>query len=109
MKKIILIGLTALSLATFASDDVIIDKQVTGVNKEQLEVYESNSNINLDKKVIKMEDKNVSADKYKNQKQIIQVSNSDDGLDSNLVEEKSTPIWKYVIGVVALVTLGIAL
>ncbi len=109
MKKIILIGLTALSLATFASDDVIIDKQVTGVNKEQLEVYESNSNINLDKKVIKMEDKNVSADKYKNQKQIIQVSNSDDGLDSSLVEEKSTPIWKYVIGVVALVTLGIAL
>ncbi|MGL5982760.1 MAG: hypothetical protein ACRCZR_05475, partial [Cetobacterium sp.] len=86
------------------------DKQVTGVNKEQLETYSKDNNIGLDKKVIKIEDTNINADKFKNQKQVIQLSESNDSLNKSLTEtESKTPIWKYIIGVVALVGLGIAL
>ncbi|WP_297598076.1 hypothetical protein [uncultured Cetobacterium sp.] len=110
MKKLVVIGLMTLSLGVFANEEVIIDKQVTGVNKEQLEVYPKESNVNIEKKVIKLDDKNISADKYKDQKQIIQLNESNESMNKSLTETDSgTPIWKYIIGVVALVTLGIAL
>ncbi|MGL4357896.1 hypothetical protein [Cetobacterium sp.] len=110
MKKLVITGLMILSLGVFANEDVVIDKQVTGVNKEQLESYPKESNVQLDKKVIKIEDTNINADKFKDQKQVIQLNESNDSLNKSLTEtETKTPIWKYIIGVVALVTLGIAL
>ncbi|MGL4947699.1 MAG: hypothetical protein ACRDAT_05575 [Cetobacterium sp.] len=110
MKKLIITGMIVLSLGLFANEEVIIDKQVTGVNKEQLETYSKDNNIGLDKKVIKIEDTNINADKFKDQKQVIQLSESNDSLNKSLTEtESKTPIWKYIIGVVALVGLGIAL
>ena len=110
MKKLVITGLMILSLGVFANEDVIIDKQVTGVNKEQLENYPKESNVQLEKKVIKIEDTNINADKFKDQKQVIQLNESNDSLNKSLTEtETKTPIWKYIIGVVALVTLGIAL
>lgn len=110
MKKLVITGLMILSLGVFANEDVVIDKQVTGVNKEQLESYPKESNVQLEKKVIKIEDTNINADKFKDQKQIIQLNESNDFLNKSLTEtESKTPIWKYIIGVVALVTLGIAL
>ncbi|MGL5053810.1 MAG: hypothetical protein ACRC5W_09525 [Cetobacterium sp.] len=110
MKKLVITGLMILSLGIFANENVIIDKQVTGVNKEQLESYPKENNLKLEKKVIKIEDTNISADKFKDQKQVIQLDESNDSMNKSLTEtEKKTPIWKYIIGVVALVTLGIAL
>ncbi|MGL5745643.1 MAG: hypothetical protein ACRCXX_10955 [Cetobacterium sp.] len=110
MKKLVITGLMILSLGVFANEDVVIDKQVTGVNKEQLESYPKESNVQLDKKVIKIEDTNINADKFKDQKQVIQLNESNDSLNKSLTEtETKTPIWKYIVGVVALVTLGIAL
>ncbi|MGL5053093.1 MAG: hypothetical protein ACRC5W_05820 [Cetobacterium sp.] len=110
MKKLVITGLMVLSLGIFANENVIIDKQVTGVNKEQLESYPKENNLKLEKKVIKIEDTNISADKFKDQKQVIQLDESNDSMNKSLTEtEKKTPIWKYIIGVVALVTLGIAL
>ncbi|MGL4642347.1 MAG: hypothetical protein ACRCVB_04615 [Cetobacterium sp.] len=110
MKKLVITGLMILSLGVFANEDVIIDKQVTGVNKEQLENYPKESNVQLEKKVIKIEDTNINADKFKDQKQVIQLNENNDSLNKSLTEtETKTPIWKYIIGVVALVTLGIAL
>ncbi|MGL4867946.1 MAG: hypothetical protein ACRCYT_08795 [Cetobacterium sp.] len=110
MKKLIITGMMVLSLGIFANEEVVIDKQVTGVNKEQLETYSKDNNIGLDKKVIKIEDTNINADKFKDQKQVIQLSESNDSLNKSLTEtETKTPIWKYIIGVVALVGLGIAL
>lgn len=110
MKKLIVTSLMILSLGIFANEDVVIDKQVTGVNKEQLENYPKESNVQLEKKVIKIDDKNITADKFKDQKQVIQINETNDSMNKSLIETDSgTPIWKYIIGVVALVTLGIAL
>ena len=110
MKKLVIMGLMILSVGVFANEDVVIDKQVTGINKEQLESYPKESNVQLEKKVIKIDDKNITADKYKDQKQVIQINETNDSLNKSLTETDSgTPIWKYIIGVVALVTLGIAL
>ena len=110
MKKLIVMSLMILSVGVFANEDVVIDKQVTGVNKEQLESYPKENNVQLEKKVIKIDDKNITADKYKDQKQVIQINETNDALNKSLTETDSgTPIWKYIIGVVALVTLGIAL
>ena len=110
MKKLVVMSLMILSVGVFANEDVVIDKQVTGVNKEQLESYPKESNVQLEKKVIKIDDKNITADKYKDQKQVIQINETNDSLNKSLTETDSgTPIWKYIIGVVALVTLGIAL
>lgn len=110
MKKLVVTSLIILSLGIFANEDVVIDKQVTGVNKEQLENYPKESNVQLEKKVIKIDDKNITADKFKDQKQVIQINETNDSMNKSLTETDSgTPIWKYIIGVVALVTLGIAL
>jgi len=110
MKKLVITGLMVLSLGVFANEDVVIDKQVTGINKEQLESYPKESNVQLEKKVIKIDDKNITADKFKDQKQVIQINETNDSLNKSLTEtDSATPIWKYVIGVIALVTLGIAL
>ncbi|WP_448821518.1 hypothetical protein [Cetobacterium sp.] len=110
MKKLVVTSLMILSLGIFANEDVVIDKQVTGVNKEQLENYPKESNVQLEKKVIKIDDKNITADKFKDQKQVIQINETNDSMNKSLTETDSgTPIWKYIIGVVALVTLGIAL
>lgn len=110
MKKLVVTSLMILSLGIFANEDVVIDKQVTGVNKEQLENYPKESNVQLEKKVIKIDDKNITADKFKDQKQVIQINETNDSINKSLTETDSgTPIWKYIIGVVALVTLGIAL
>lgn len=110
MKKLVITGLMILSLGVFANEDVVIDKQVTGVNKEQLESYPKESNVQLEKKIIKIEDTNINADKFKDQKQVIQLNESNDSLNKSLTEtESKTPIWKYIIGIVALVGLGIAL
>ena len=51
MKKLIVTSLMILSLGIFANEDVVIDKQVTGVNKEQLENYPKESNVQLEKKL----------------------------------------------------------
>lgn len=110
MKKLVVTSLMILSLGVFANEDVVIDKQVTGVNKEQLENYPKESNVQLEKKVIKIDDKNITADKFKDQKQVIQINETNDSMNKSLTETDSgTPIWKYIIGVVVLVTLGIAL
>lgn len=110
MKKLVVTSLMILSFGIFANEDVVIDKQVTGVNKEQLENYPKESNVQLEKKVIKIDDKNITADKFKDQKQVIQINETNDSMNKSLTETDSgTPIWKYIIGVVALVTLGIAL
>lgn len=109
MKKMMLVGMLVLSLGVVANDEVIIDKQVTGVNKEQLEGLKTSNEVNLDKKVIKIQDETISADKYKDQKQVIQLVEEEELETTSLTENSGTPIWKYIIGVVALVTLGIAL
>ncbi|MGL5001161.1 MAG: hypothetical protein ACRC6J_05520 [Cetobacterium sp.] len=110
MKKLVMTGLMVLSLGVFANENVIIDKQVIGVNKEQLESYPKESNLQLEKKVIKIEDTNISADKFKDQKQVIQLDENNDSMNKSLLEtERKTPIWRYIIGAVALITLGIAL
>lgn len=110
MKKLVITGLMVLSLGVFANEEVIIDKQVTGVNMEQLEMYPKESSVNLEKQSIKLEDKNITADTFKDQKQVIQLNETNDSVNKSLTEtDKKTPIWKYIIGVVALVTLGVAL
>ncbi|MGL5356756.1 MAG: hypothetical protein ACRC0F_02985 [Cetobacterium sp.] len=110
MKKLVMTGLIILSLGSFANENVIIDKQVTGVNKEQLESYSKENNLQLEKKNIKIEDKNISADKFKDQKQFIQLDETNDSTNKSLLDtETKTPIWRYIIGAVALITLGIAL
>lgn len=110
MKKLIIIGMTVVSLGVFASENVIIDKEVTGVNKEQLENYKGDNNILINKNVESVNDDNIKSNNYQRQKQIIRLENVDDSVNESLMNKKdNSSIWKYIIGAIALVTLGIAL
>lgn len=110
MKKLIITGMTVVSLGVFASENVIIDKEVTGVNKEQLENYKGDNNILINKNVESVNDDNIKSNNYQRQKQIIRLENVDDSVNESLMNKKdNSSIWKYIIGAIALVTLGIAL
>lgn len=108
MRKGIVIFLMTMSAVSFATQDVVIDKEVTGVNKEQLEAYPKD-NVKLDKKTVKLKDENITENRYKNQKQVLSVKEKDETINKSLTETEGTPIWKYILGAVALITLGVAL
>lgn len=90
----------------------LFDKEVQGVNKEQLETREiSNENVNLKNQQVESGAIQVTNDNYQNQTQKIKVVQGEkSALEDELsqgVEEKS--LWKYILGGLGVVALIIAL
>ncbi|MGL4307421.1 MAG: hypothetical protein ACRC1R_06085 [Cetobacterium sp.] len=97
------------SVAMANSEQFVIDKEVTGVNKEVLEnTTHNNAKVNIDNKQVIIKNSDITNDNLKNQKQVITVKEDTSDLNESL-KDKGTPIWKYIIGAVALVVLGVAL
>ncbi|MBC2856630.1 MAG: hypothetical protein RR191_00315 [Cetobacterium sp.] len=110
MKKIVLGVFLVASLVSVANEEFIIDKEVTGVNKERLEQGNyKESNIILQKSDVVAKPNQISNQNLKNQKQVIKVAQDKDELQGSLQHEEKKPIWKYIIGVVAVIALGVAL
>lgn len=112
MRSLIATGLIILSMGVY-SNDIILDKEVTGVNQEKLEVYEADTDIGLENNsIIQIEDTGITGDTQKDSKQVLEVvstASTDNGLSDDLIVEEKKPVWKYVLGVLAVVALGIAL
>ena len=112
MKKLVL-GLMILgSLSTFSADNVVIDKEVTGVNKETIETREVvNKKINLDQKEVNASEMRTSSKKIKEGQESLEVKNSDDEIKKELASDvsKDSSIWKYVLGILGVVAIAVAL
>lgn len=109
MKKIILLGVIALSTAVFSNEKIIMDKEVIGVNKEQLETFSKERNIEIKEEVIILNDKNISTDKIRAEKHNLELEESNDSISKSMVKEESSSVWKYILGAITLVAIGVAL
>lgn len=110
MKKILVVLFTSLSIGILAVEqNVVIDKEITGINKEQLEVYPKDNSVVLESKTEKLTDRNITKDKYKNQKKIISLKDTNSDMNKSLTETDDSNLWKYLLGAAALITIGVAL
>lgn len=110
MKKIIAGIFVVLSLTVVAEEEFVIGKEVTGVNKETLEAGQyKNANVNLQKKEVVVKASEISSENLKNQKQVIKISQEQDELKQSLQNTEKSSLWKYILGAVALVVLGVAI
>ena len=93
MKKLVLCLMILGSLSAFSAESVVIDKEVTGVNKETIETRE------------------VADKKIKEGQESLEVKNSDDEIKKELASDvsKESSIWKYVLGVLGVIAIAVAL
>lgn len=110
MKKMTAMLLLAGSMLAYANtaDPVVIDKQITGVNKESLENREIKSGTQEIKGNVSVKSVDVSTEQVKNQKQKINLQNNKD-LEDELSQgmDKKSNIWKWIMG--ALTVVGVAI
>lgn len=109
MKKFLSIMMIIGSISIFAGDNVVIDKEVTGINKETLETREvKEKKIDLEQKEVDAEELKASSTKIKDNKESLNSENTNEDikkeLSSNVSKESS--LWKYIVG--ALVVVGAA-
>lgn len=112
MKKLVLGILITGSLMSFAAENVVIDKEVTGINKETIEKREViNKEVSFEQKEVNASEVRTSSEKLKNTQENLNVKNSDDSLKKELASDMSTgnSFWKYILGVVGIVAIAIAL
>ncbi len=112
MKKLVLGLMILSSLSAFSAENVVIDKEVTGINKETIETREvADKKINLDQKEVNASEMRTSSKKIKDNKESLEVKNSDDEIKKELAEDvsKDSSIWKYVLGVLGVVAIAVAL
>lgn len=113
MKKLSAMLFLLSTMYVMGADEGItaIDKEVQGVNKEQLEIREiPTEDVILKGQKVESGAIEVTNDNYQNQTQKIKVVQEKSALEDELsqgVEEKS--IWKYVLGGLGVVALIIAL
>lgn len=111
MKKIIIGMMMVSSLSLMASENVKIDKQVTGVNKETIEVREiEQSNIKLKKENIEGSKLKVSDENIKNSKETV-ILRQDNSLDKELSGEveKESSFLKVLLGILGVAAIAVAL
>ncbi len=112
MKKLVLGLMILSSLTMFAAENVVIDKEVTGVNKETIETREvANKKINLEQKEVSASEMKTSNKKIKEGQENLEVKNSDDEIKKELASDvsKESSIWKYVLGVLGVIAIAVAL
>lgn len=111
MKKFIWIWFLVISLELFAGNDrAVIDKEVTGINKEQLENGYSGNGIELENKQMDMPRASIPMDDYKLQREQLRLEQ--DKSESMKVyepikkDERKNPVWKYILGTLLIFTVG---
>lgn len=114
MKKLLTMLFLVSSITMMGADEeaMALDKEVQGVNKEQLEIREiPTEEVILENQKIDSGAIKVTNDNYQNQNQKIKVVQGEkSALENELsqgVEEKS--YWKYILGGLGVVALIIAL
>ncbi len=114
MKKLLTVLFLATTICAMGADEGVtaLDKEIQGVNKEQLEIREiPTEEVILENQKIESGAIKVTNDNYQNQTQKIKVVQGDkSALEEELsqgVEEKS--YWKYILGGLGVVVLVIAL
>ena len=112
MKKTAVFFMILGSLSVYAAENVVIDKEVTGINKETIETREvAGKKINLEQEEIDASEIRTSSKKIKDSQENLEVKNSDDELRKELAGdvEKDSSIWKYILGILGVVAVAIAL
>lgn len=112
MKKAVLYLMILGSISMYAADNVVIDKEVTGINKETIETREvAGKKINLDQKEIDASEMRTSSRKIKDGQESLEVKDSDSEIKKELAEDvsKDKSIWKYVLGVLGVIAVAVAL
>lgn len=114
MKKLLATMFLLSTMAVMGADEgvTVFDKEVQGVNKEQLEIREiPTEEVILKSQKVESGAIKVTNDNYQNQNQKIKVVQGEkSALEDELsqgVEEKS--FWKYILGGLGVVALIIAL
>ncbi|WP_163468743.1 hypothetical protein [Fusobacterium sp. IOR10] len=110
MKKMLVIMMLSCSAGLFAAENVVLDKEVTGINKETIETREiKDSGVKLETENVEGMRAKISDKNIKNEKQ--GVLNKDSDLQNELSGEvkKDTSFLKILLGVVGIVAIGIAL
>lgn len=112
MKKLVLCLMILSSLSVFSAENVVIDKEVTGINKETIETRGvAEEKINLDQKEVDATEMRTSSKKIKEGQENLEVKNSDDEIKKELASDvsKDSSIWKYILGVVGVIAIAVAL
>ena len=114
MKKLLAVTFLLSTMAVMGADEgvAVFDKEVQGVNEEQLEIREiPTEEVILKSQKVESGAIKVTNDNYQNQNQKIKVVQGEkSALEDELsqgVEEKS--FWKYILGGLGVVALIIAL
>lgn len=112
MKKLVLSLMILGSLSIYGADNVVIDKEITGVNKETIETREvAGKKIDLEQKEIDASEMRTSSRKIKDNQESLEVQNSDDEIKKELAGDvsKDRSIWKYILGVLGVAAIAVAL
>lgn len=112
MKKLVLALIILGSVSTYAKDNLVIDKQVTGINKEIIEERKlGDTKIELKEAEVSGKDLKVSNRKIKNNEESLEIKNSDDNLKKELATDvkKESSLWKYIVGALGIVAIAVAL
>lgn len=112
MKKLILAFMILGSISILGAENVVIDKQVTGINKETIETREvADKKTELEQKEIDASELRTSSRKIKEGQETLEVKNNDDELKKELAGdvEKESSIWKYILGILGVAAIAIAL
>lgn len=118
MKKTVLLLMLAMSLGVYSAENevvqqsnVLIDKEVTGVNKDNLEVREiKEEGLELEQEKVDATRLNVSNKKLKEEKEA-NLLREDKKLKKELSQdvEKESSIWKIILGILAVAGIAVAL
>ena len=112
MKKLVLGFMILSSLSVFSAENVVIDKEVTGINKETIETREvADKKIDLEQKEVNASKMRTSSKKIKEGQENLEVKNSDDEIKKELAQDvsKDSSLWKYVLGVLGVIAIAVAL
>ena len=112
MKKLIFAFMILGSVTLFAEEKLILDKQVTGINKESIEKREvKEKRIDLKEAKVDGKDIRVSNKKIKNSEENLEIVNSNDNIKKELATDvkKDSSIWKYIIGALGVAAIAISL
>ena len=112
MKKLVLGLMILSSLSVFSADNVVIDKEVTGINKETIETREvADKKIVLEQKEVTASEMRTSSKKIKEGQENLEVKNSDEEIKKELAQDvsKDSSLWKYVLGVLGVIAIAVAL
>ncbi|MFK4784726.1 hypothetical protein [Fusobacterium sp. MFO224] len=110
MKKMLVIMMLSCSAGLFAADNVILDKQVTGINKETIETREiKDSGVKLEKENVEGMRAKISDKNMKNEKQEVLGEDSDLQKELSGEVEKDSSFMKILLGVLGIVAVGVAL